>query len=349
MNRLSSLLLAALLGITTVATPQNDVKIEKNKPILASDLMTPEALWAMGRIASAQASPDGKTIVYQVGYYSVKANKGHQVIAIVDADGGNAKQLTQASANETDPVWIEGGKRIAYLTKQQIWTMNADGTDRRQITNDKTGIDAFLFSPDGTKVILIKSQPFHDIIKANPKDLPKATGRRVTDLMYRHWDHYVESIQHPWLAEVNANGVTEGIDLLAGEPYECPMEPFGGIEQLAWSPDSKHIAYTCRKKKGIDYSISTDSDIYLYDTEAKTTVNLCKPANYQAPARNPSHTLKDQTVNAEANLKNNPGYDTNPQFSPDGKYIAWQSMARDGDEADINRLSVYDLSQGTKT
>ena len=349
MNRLSSLLLAALLGITTVATPQNDVKIEKNKPILASDLMTPEALWAMGRIASAQASPDGKTIVYQVGYYSVKANKGHQVIAIVDADGGNAKQLTQASANETDPVWIESGKRIAYLTKQQIWTMNADGTDRRQITNDKTGIDAFLFSPDGTKVILIKSQPFHDIIKANPKDLPKATGRRVTDLMYRHWDHYVESIQHPWLAEVNANGVTEGIDLLAGEPYECPMEPFGGIEQLAWSPDSKYIAYTCRKKKGIDYSISTDSDIYLYDTEAKTTVNLCKPANYQAPACNPSHTLKDQTVNAEANLKNNPGYDTNPQFSPDGKYIAWQSMARDGYEADINRLCVYDLSQGTKT
>ena len=330
------------------ANAQENVNIGKNNIKLKSDLMTPEALWAMGRIAAAEAAPDGKQIVFQTGYYSVKANKGHQVICIVDADGNNRRQLTTSSKNETDPTWIEGGKRIAFLTGGQVWAMNPDGTDRRQLTNDKTGIDAFSFSPDGKKVILVKTKPFNEIIKKNPDDLPKATGRRVTDLMYRHWDHYVESQQHPYLAEVTEEGITEGYDIMEGEPFECPMEPFGGIEQLAWSPDSKTIAYTSRKKTGVDYAISTDSDIYLYNIGSRETRNLCKPADYKAPEVDPTHTMKDQAVNAPENLDNNPGYDQNPQFSPDGRYVAWQSMARDGYEADLNRLCVYELSTGKK-
>ena len=226
--------------------------------------------------------------------------------------------------------------------------MNPDGTDRRQLTKDKAGIEGFKFSPDGKKVILIKSMPFNEIIKKNPDDLPKATGRLVTDLMYRHWDHYVENIQHPFLAEVTPEGITEGEDILKGEPYECPMEPFGGVEQLAWSPDSKSIAYTCRKKTGVDYAISTDSDIYIYNIGTRETTNLCKPADYKAVSVDPTHTMRDQKVNAEENLKNNPGYDQNPKFSPDGRYVAWQSMARDGYEADLNRLCVYELATGTK-
>ena len=190
--------------------------------------------------------------------------------------------------------------------------------------------------------------PFHEIIKENPSDLPKATGRRVTDLAYRHWDHYVESIQHPYVANVTENGIDEGNDILEGEPYECPMDPFGGIEQLDWSKDSKQIAYTCRKKTGRDYAISTDSDIYLYDLTNKKTINLCKPADYVAPKVDPSKTLRDQAVNAPENLKNNPGYDQNPQFSPDGKYVAWLSMSRDGYEADRQRLCVYNLATGEK-
>ena len=145
-----------MFSATGIVKAQDDVNIGKSNIKLQSDLMTPEALWAMGRIGASEAAPDGKQVVFQVGYYSVKANKGHQVICIMDADGSNRRQLTTSSKNETDPTWIEGGKRIAFLTGGQIWTMNPDGSDRKQLTNDKAGIEGFKFSPDGTKVILIK-------------------------------------------------------------------------------------------------------------------------------------------------------------------------------------------------
>ena len=339
----------AFLVHTGNTNAQNVVNIGKNNITLSSRLMTPEAMWAMGRIASAEASADGKQIVYQVGYYSVKENKGHQVICMIDADGKNNRQLTTAATNETDPTWVNG--RIAYLSQGEIWSMASDGSDRRQLSRTEGNVEGFKFSPDGRKVIIIKSMPFNEIIKKNPDDLPLATGRRVTDLMYRHWDHYVETIQHPFVADVNEDGTIAGTmtDILEGEPYECPMEPFGGIEQLAWSPSSNTIAYTCRKKTGLDYAISTDSDIFLYEVDTKVTRNLCKPEGYEPVAVNPTHTMKDQKVNSEENLKNNPGYDTNPQFSPDGKHVAWQSMARDGYEADRNRLCVYTFATGEKT
>lgn len=347
MNRLVTMAAAAMMA-AGVAASQPETVIGKSNLQLKDSMMTPEALWAMGRIATATASPDGKTIAYQVGYYSVKENKGHQVICLVDADGKNVRQLTTAAESETDPAWIDNGQRIAYLSGGQLWSMAVDGTERRQLTHDEAGIDGYLFSPDGKRVILVKQVAFDGPIKPNPDDLPLATGRLATDLMYRHWDHYVETIPHPFLAEVTADGVTVGVDLLADEPFECPTEPFGGVEQLCWSPDSRQIVYSCRKKTGVDYAVSTDADIYLYDIETKTTRNLCKPEGYEEPACDPTKTLREQAVNDDANLANNPGYDTNPQFSPDGNYIAWLSMARDGYESDRNRLCIYDMATGEK-
>ena len=337
-----------MLMTTGTINAQNDVNIGKSNIKLGSRMMTPEALWAMGRIGAVEASPDGRQIVFQVGYYSVKANKSHQVICVMDADGKNRRQLTTSSKNETDPTWLDN-ETIAYISDGEIWAMKPDGSDRKQLSKMDGKVEGFKFSPDHSKVIILQSIPFHDIIKKNPDDLPKATGRHVTDLMYRHWDHYVESIQHPFVYSVSGNDIgTDAIDILEGEPYECPMEPFGGIEQLAWSPDSKTIAYTCRKKTGTDYAVSTDSDIYLYNIGTRKTTNLCKPADYKAPVCDPTKTLKYQAVNAPENLKNNVGYDQNPQFSSDGKYIAWLSMERDGYEADLNRLCVYEMATGTK-
>ena len=337
-----------LLGMGTTAKAEEIVNIGKQNIKVDGGLMTPEALWAMGRIGSCAASPDGSKVVYQVGYYSVKHNKSHQVLYVMNVDGSNQALLTTGSKSETDPAWLPDG-RIAFITGGEIWAMKADGTDRQQLSQTEGGVEGFKFSPDGQKVIILKSIPFHEVIKKNPDDLPKATGRLVTDLMYRHWDHYVESIQHPFVCSVSG-GITAAsmTDLLEGEPFECPMEPFGGIEQLDWSPDSKQIAYTCRKKTGLEYSISTDSDIFLYDVETKTTRNLCKPSDYVAPKVDPTVTLKVQSVNSPENLKNNVGYDQNPQFSPDGKQIAWLSMERDGYEADLNRLCICDLATGTK-
>ena len=340
---------ALVVGCNTANAQESNNFIGKNNITLNSDLMTPEALWAMGRIGGHQASPDGKRIVYQVSYYSVKENKSHTVIYVMDADGKNNKMLTTSAKSESDAVWTANGEKIAFLCDGQIWEMNADGSNRRQLTKDKTGIDGFMFSPDEKHVLLIKQIPYHGIIKENPTDLPKATGRLITDMNYRHWDEYVETIPHPFLADVTANGIGEGEDIMKGEPYESPVKPFGGIEQLAWSPDSKTIAYTSRKKTGVKYATSTDTDIYIYDISTGKTANICKPAGYIEPETDLTKSMKHQAVNAEENLKNNPGYDTNPQFSPDGKYIAWQSMARDGYESDRNRLCVYNTNTGDKT
>ena len=349
MNKTLTFAVAAAIGCASI-NAEAQTMIGKTTDVAAishGDRMTPETLWAMGRIGGFAPSPDGKTIAYQVGYYSVKENKSHQMLYTISADGKTQRTLTTTAASETDAVWTDGGKRIAFLSNGQLWSMSADGSDRRQLTKSETEIEGFKFSPDGKKVILIKSLPYHESIKKNPDDLPLATGRVVTDLNYRHWDHYVESIAHPFVANVTDEGVDNGKDIIEGEPYECPMAPFGGIEQLAWSPDSKTIAYTCRKKTGVKHAISTDSDIFLYDVTTGTTKNLCKPEGYKEPDVDATKTMKDQAVNHQKGDLN-VGYDTNPKFSPDGRYIAWQSMARDGYESDRNRLCIYDLASGEK-
>ena len=346
--------IAMVLGAMLLGTPtmKAQTMIEKNNITLASDQMTPEALWAMGRIGSYAVSPDGKTLVYQVSYYSVKENKSHTMLFVQPLKAGKriakATALTKDSKSETDAAWIEGGKKIAFLRDGQLWKMNADGTDRVKMTDSKIDIEGFLFSPDGSKVILIKSLPYHGSIQKNPDDLPKATGRLVTDLNYRHWDHYVESMPHPFVANVNGDKADDGVDILEGQPYECPMAPFGGIEQLAWSPNSKQVAYTCRKKEGVEYAISTDADIYLYNIDTRATRNLCKPEGYKEPKIDPTKTMRNQAVNHQAGDMQ-VGYDVNPKFSPDGKYIAWQSMKNDGYESDRNRLCVMELATGKKS
>ena len=352
-----------LLMSCSTQKESDKVNIEKQTIQLEGDLMTPEALWAMSRIGGYQASPDGKHIVFQMGYYSVKENKSHQVLWMMNADGSEQKQLTTDADNETDAQWLDD-ETIAFLRGGEVWKMNLNGSARKQMSETEGKVEGFLFSPDRQKVILLKSIDFNEIIQKNPEDLPKATGRVVNDLMYRHWDHYVESIQHPFVLDLESG---EEFDMLEGEPYECPMEPFGGIEQLAWSPDSKFIAFTCRCKTGLEYSISTDSDIFLYDVEARDlnnyehTKNLCKNGHefgiqpcdamaYHGDGKqlNPTKTLKDQAIN-EKQKHQNVGYDFNPKFSPDGRYVAWLSMERDGYEADRQRLCICDLQTLEKT
>lgn len=330
---MTAAMMFAASGYVNADTPANTDKpvIGKQKIRIKNKKLTPEALWAMGRIGSSSVSPDGKQIAYTVSYYSVKENKSHTVIYVMNADGTNNLLLTHTADSEVEPTWIKGGSKIAFLTaasgSMQIWEMNPDGSERKQLSSYEGGIEGFKFSPDESKVLFISQVKYGQRTSDIYPDLDKASGKVINDLMYKHWDEWVENIPHPFVASFDGNQVGTATDILKGEPYESPMKPFGGIEQLAWSNDSKQIAYTCRKKTGLEYSVSTDSDIYLYNTEAGETRNLCK---------------EDAT---DKNL----GYDTNPKFSPDGKSIAWQSMERDGYESDRNRLCVMDLKSGEKT
>lgn len=347
----AALTLAATTGHAQAAV--NDDFIGKQAPAAGTDRMTPETLWAMGRIGGFAPSPNGKEAVYAVTYYSVKQNKSHSVLYRLDLTTKQSTRLTTSPKSEYAATYILQGNKIAYLSAEsgssQLWTMNPDGSQRTQVSHTDKDIADFSFSPDGKHVILIMEVPQHHSIAQNDADLPLATGMVINDLMYKHWDNYVTTAPHPFVAAFDGEKVSSSPkDLLEGEPYECPMMPFGGIEQLAWSPDGKSIAYTCRKKVGKAYAISTDSDIFLYDLATGRTTNLCKPEGYIAPSVEEDRSLKDQAINhQEGDL--NMGYDQNPQFSPDGRYIAWSSMARDGYESDRTRLCVLDLKTGEKT
>lgn len=294
-------------------------------------LMTPEVLWSMGRIGSSDVSPDGQKVVYGVTYYSVPQNKSHRTIYVMNADGSGKELLTKSARSDDNAAWIKGGEKIAFLCNEsgsnQLWEMNPDGSGRRQLSFCERSIEGFKFSPDGQKVLLVQRVPLNSSASAKYPDLPKATGRIITDLMYKHWDEWIEDIPHPFIADFSGEKVTNERDLLGEEPYDCPNRPFGGTEQLTWSPDSKYIAYSCVKKTGKEYAVSTDADIYLVNLETGETKNLCK---------------QDDT-------DKNMGYDTYPQFSPDGSKLAWLSMARDGYESDQNRLCIMDLATGLKS
>ena len=320
----------------------------------SSRQFTPEVMWQMGRIGNYQLSADAEKAVFGVTYYSVEKNKSRSVIyASTPTSDATPVALTAETASEYAPSFIPGTDKVAYLAAgkegaMQLWMMNADGSNRKQISFEASDVNDYLFSPCGKKVILVKSITHEESVQQNDADLKLTTGIVANDLTYKHWDHYTTSAPHPFLADFDGNKVGESKDLLEGEPYECPMLPFGGVEQLAWSPDSKQIAYTCRKLSGLDYAISTDSDIYLYDIESGNVKNLCKPEGYVRPACDPTRSLKNQAVN-QFKEDVNAGYDQNPQFSPDGKYVAWSSMERDGYESDRTRLCIYEFATGKKT
>lgn len=333
----------------TIAT-----KAYANNNNLPTDRLTPELLWSMGRIGSTVLSPDKTNILYTVTTYNISENRGYSAIYILNSETKETKKLTvNTSKSESDANFIENGRKIVFLCADdngtsQLWMMNTDGSNRKCISSEKTDVNGYLFSPDEKHVVLIHDVPTETSIIKNDDDLPKATGMVINELMYKHWDRYVRSVPHPFIANFDDSQVTNARDILDGQPYESPMCPFGGIEEFAWSPDSKSLAYVMRKKTGRDYAISTDSDIFLYNLETGKTKNLCKPENYKAPVVNATSSLKHQ-IQYNENEDYNLGYDDKPKFSPNGKYIAWTSMKHDGYESDRTRLCVYEFSTGSKT
>ena len=266
-------------------------------------------------------------MLFGIGYQNLAENNTNTDLYLLSLDtpGAAPRQITDTPKSENSYTWLSDG-RIAFMYPDseglmQLWTMNADGSGRVQATSHSGGIGGFLFSPDEKKVVVIGNVKYARTAGDIYPDLPKATGRVIDDLMYKHWDEWVTEIPHPWIGNFDGSAVTGLTDIMADEPFEAPMKPFGGSESFAWSPDSKTLVYVSRKKTGKDYALSTNSDLYAYDLAAGTTKNL-----------------------TEGML----GYDTAPAFSPDGTTLAWLSMEHDGYESDRNRLFILDWNTKEK-
>jgi len=294
---------------------------------ISSDIMTPEVLWSFGRITEMTVSSDEQSIVYGVRYFNIKLNKGQTDFYSSSVDGSNKKRLTESSDAKFGLKYRPDGKRIGYVCNRsgsmQMWEMNPDGSDLKQVSNITDGINDFKYSPDMTKVFYLRDVKIDKTVQDIYPDLPKANARIIDDLMYRHWDEWEDGLySHIFISDYNSGNVKDGLDINKGEGWDTPVKPFGGVEQINWSADSKKIAYTSKKMTGKQYAISTNSDIYLYDLSSKQTVNL-----------------------SEGMM----GYDVGPVFSPDGKYVAWTSMERDGYESDKTRLFMMNLDTKEKT
>ncbi len=302
----------------------NEEKVIGKKDVtLTNKLMQPETLWLFGRLGDMVVSPDGKQVAYLVTWYDLEENKSNTDIYMMDVNGENKKQLTQTAAREANLQWRPDGKVLGFLRDGQLWEMNPDGSNQQQLSNVEAGINGFIYAPTMDKVLYAIDTKMENVTGADIfPDMPKSEVYVYEDLMYRHWDSWADgNVSHIYVAGYKESKVEAPVDIMANEPYDSPMKPFGGMEEICWSPDGKTIAYTCKKLKGKAYALTTNSEIYLYNTDSKETKLLTEGMM---------------------------GYDKQPLFSPDGKKLAWVSMEREGYEADKERLFIYDFEKGTK-
>lgn len=286
--------------------------------------MTPEMLLTMPRVGGYSLSPDGKQVVYNVSQPSIKDNKSRTFIVLIATDGTHRTVFTpEDGSSEYAPRWSRDGQYV-YFTRStdsgmQLFRRTVAGAER-QVTAVEGGIVDYKFSPDESTLLYVRDLKSRPTTADIYPDLDKATGQVYDDLLYKHWDEWVTTMPHPFIASTATLPITAGKDLLEGEPYEAPMRPFNGVEDIAFSPDGQLIAYASRKKTGMDYALSTNSDIYVYNVATGKTANVSEGIM---------------------------GYDMQPAFSPDGKYLLWTGMEHDGYESDLKVLYLYDLAKGS--
>lgn len=322
----------ALVATTSCNSSKQQSSAQWNGPVAQAKVekgeFTPEILNSFGRVNEWKVSPDGKKVLFAVSFIDLKKNKSNAELWVMDIDGKNPVKLTDSPNSESNPVWIDGGKKIAFVYQDekedavpQMWVMDADGDDRKCVSSMEKGVEGFIISPDEKKVVLVSTVQYGKTVQDIYPDMEKSDARIIDDMMYRHWNEWTAEIPQPFVGDFNGSKVENIKNVLDGTQFESPMRPWGGVEQLAWTPDSKQLIYTCRKKTGREYAVSTNSDLYLYDVASgKTLQNLTEGMM---------------------------GYDTNPIVSKSGK-VAWLSMEHDGFEADKNRIFLMDKVGGEK-
>ena len=322
-----------VLGFVGCNTAPEPLKIDNalTAEEIAEARLTPEVMWKMSRIGSHTLSPDGTTLLYTLTRYNMEENRGISVIVSRDLASGEEVELTDLSATSVSPVWSVDGKDIWFATtrsgEMQLWKMQANGSQPKQISNIEGGIEGFGISPDEMHICYTKFVHAKDVNSADVyADMDKSKARIYDDLMVRHWDYWDKGdYLHIFVADLLANGVGEGVDIIGEKSaWDAPLAPYFDHAEIAWSPDSKQLAYTCKPLTGVEYAVSTDSDIFVYDLESGETKNICKG-------------------NADFAMV---GYDKYPVWSPSGAKIAFCSQERPGNEADKSRLFIYDVATG---
>ncbi len=282
----------------------------------AQTLLTPELLWKIGRVTLEDVSPNGQMAVYGVTRYDMPENKSTKRLFVVNIATGTTTPITPENLRSGDAKFTPDNLRVGFLRGGKLFEVNLDGSNEHLCSEYE--MSGFKYSPDG-KSILYAQDVKLDLTPAETyPDLAKTSARISDGLFYRHWDSWHDyQYSHLFMAPYsNGKFDGEGIDLLKGERFNAPTLPFGGMEQVDMSTDGRFVAYTCRKLNGTAEARSTNSDIYVYEVATGKTINF---------------------------TPENPGYDQDPIFSPDGRYLAWTSMAKGGYESDKTRLMVLDL------
>jgi dipeptidyl aminopeptidase/acylaminoacyl peptidase len=293
----------------------------------AQNVMTPNDLLDFQRIGNEQVSPDGKFLVFLVTRVDVAENKSVRRVERVDLQTREQKTLVSEDINPSQISIHPDGKTLGFLSSQsgssQYWEVALAGGPPLRYTDEKDGISLFMYSPDGKRLLIGKRIKMDKSPSEAYAGVPETKARLIDGLMYRHWNAWDDySYNHLFLLKYRSDDVAgEANDILKDERFHAPTMPFGGTEEICFSPDSKKILYTCKKESGTAAALSTNTDIYSYDISSGKTENLSA---------------------------GHPGYDKQPSYSPDGNKIAWLSMATAGYESDKNRILVKDIKKGTE-
>jgi len=288
--------------------------------ILAQQV-TPEIVQELKKVSGPSCSSDGKYTVYELRQSNIKENKGQTDIYLLNNSTGDITLFAGGDGDQSSPKWKPNAKYvIGYFDNDKFIEKNVENGETVAFEHQLGDIDNFSYAPDGKHISYTKEVKVDIMAQDLYPDLPKANAKIYDGLMYRHWTTWEDGLRsHVFVADYPA--FKNEVDIMNAQPFDSPLKPHGGADQIAWSTDGQSIAYTCKKKYGTAAAYSTNSDIYLYNINTFKTENLSE---------------------------DNVGYDTHPIFSPDGKNIAWLSMKEDGNESDKNRIIVMNLSTREK-